>query len=48
MGNWGGVWTENIPIHGRPFSLNLTLPPLGSLILKWRGRPGLQIEKNHR
>jgi 1,4-alpha-glucan branching enzyme len=48
MGNWGGVWTENIPIHGRPFSLNLDLPPLGSLILKWRGRPGIQMGENHK
>ncbi len=40
LGNWGGVWTEDIPAHGRPFSLNLTLPPLGSLIFKWRGTPG--------
>ncbi|MGB4691165.1 MAG: 1,4-alpha-glucan branching protein GlgB [Atribacterales bacterium] len=41
LGNWGGVWTESIPAHGRSFSLNLTLPPLGSLIFKWRGAPGI-------
>jgi 1,4-alpha-glucan branching enzyme len=34
MGNGGGVIAENISAHGRPFSLNLTLPPLGILFLK--------------
>ncbi|MGD0181628.1 MAG: 1,4-alpha-glucan branching protein GlgB [Terriglobales bacterium] len=34
MGNLGGVLAEEEPVHGRPFSLNLTLPPLGALFLK--------------
>jgi 1,4-alpha-glucan branching enzyme len=34
LGNTGGLVAENIPAHGRPFSLNLTLPPLSVLILK--------------
>ena len=34
MGNSGGVYAEDKPCHGRPFSLNLTLPPLSVLILK--------------
>ncbi|HXM61900.1 MAG TPA: 1,4-alpha-glucan branching protein GlgB [Terriglobales bacterium] len=34
MGNAGGVMAEEEPVHGRPFSLNLTLPPLGALFLK--------------
>ena len=34
MGNFGGVAAEDIPTHGRPFSLNLTLPPLGAVFLK--------------
>jgi len=34
MGNWGGVMAEEEPIHGRPYSLNLTLPPLAALFLK--------------
>ena len=34
MGNLGGVLAEEQPVHGRPFSLNLTLPPLGALFLK--------------
>src|SRR6202451_432222 len=34
MGNAGGVFAEEEPVHGRPFSLNLTLPPLGALFLK--------------
>jgi 1,4-alpha-glucan branching enzyme len=34
MGNMGG--TEALPteIHGRPYGLRLTLPPLGALFLK--------------
>jgi len=34
MGNLGGVNAEEIPQHGRPFSLKLTLPPLGALFFK--------------
>ncbi|HYN08901.1 MAG TPA: 1,4-alpha-glucan branching protein GlgB [Vicinamibacterales bacterium] len=34
VGNGGGSATEAIPAHGHPYSLNLTLPPLGALILK--------------
>jgi len=34
QGNFGSVEVAPIPAHGRPFSLNLTLPPLGALILK--------------
>jgi 1,4-alpha-glucan branching enzyme len=33
QGNQGGVQAEAISSHGRPFSLNLTLPPLGALLL---------------
>jgi 1,4-alpha-glucan branching enzyme len=33
-GNMGGVDALPIPLHGRPFSLNLTLPPLGCVFLK--------------
>ncbi|MCW2923087.1 MAG: 1,4-alpha-glucan branching enzyme, partial [Thermoleophilia bacterium] len=36
QGNFGGVDTTPVPIHGHPWSLNLTLPPLGCLVL----RPG--------
>jgi 1,4-alpha-glucan branching enzyme len=34
QGNSGGLTAEPIPHHGRPFSLRLTLPPLGILYLK--------------
>ena len=34
IGNSGGVMAETEPKHGRPFSLSLTLPPLGALFLK--------------
>jgi 1,4-alpha-glucan branching enzyme len=33
-GNFGGIEAEKIPFHGRDYSLPLTLPPLGILILK--------------
>ncbi len=34
-GNLGGVQAEAIPAHGRPYSLDLTLPPLGVVFLRW-------------
>jgi 1,4-alpha-glucan branching enzyme len=34
MGNLGGVNAEEEPMHGRPFSLTLTLPPLAALFFK--------------
>jgi 1,4-alpha-glucan branching enzyme len=34
VGNLGGVQAEEVPEHGRPFSLRLTLPPLAALFLK--------------
>ena len=34
MGNSGGVMAEEYPVHGRPYSLKLTLPPLAALFLK--------------
>jgi 1,4-alpha-glucan branching enzyme len=33
-GNVGAVGATPVPSHGRPFSLNLTLPPLAALFLK--------------
>jgi 1,4-alpha-glucan branching enzyme len=33
-GNFGGVAAENIASHGRMHSVNLTLPPLGMVVLK--------------
>ena len=32
-GNLGGVEAEAVPVHARPFSLSLTLPPLSALFL---------------
>ncbi len=32
-GNLGGVQAEEVPAHGRPFSVSLTLPPLAALFL---------------
>ena len=34
VGNEGGLPTDDIPSHGHKHSLNLTLPPLGAVILK--------------
>jgi len=34
IGNFGSVQSEQIPSHGKPFSLNLTLPPLTAIYLK--------------
>ncbi len=34
VGNRGGLATDAIAAHGHPVSLNLTLPPLGGLVLK--------------
>ncbi len=36
VGNAGGVTADAIPWHGCSYSLNLTLPPLGMLVLKCR------------
>jgi 1,4-alpha-glucan branching enzyme len=33
-GNMGGVEAAPVPFHGRPFSLNLTLPPLAALFFR--------------
>jgi 1,4-alpha-glucan branching enzyme len=34
IGNLGGVHAEQEQVHGRPYSLKLTLPPLAALFLK--------------
>ncbi|MGH9781659.1 MAG: 1,4-alpha-glucan branching enzyme, partial [Candidatus Acidiferrales bacterium] len=41
QGNFGGVAATPLPIHGRPFSLNMTLPPLGIVVFRpqLRGAP---------
>lgn len=36
-GNLGGVRTEPVPHHGRPYSLRLVLPPLAAVFLRWEG-----------
>jgi 1,4-alpha-glucan branching enzyme len=36
QGNLGGVEAAPVPAHGQPFSLSLTLPPLGIVYLKRR------------
>ncbi|MCA9052737.1 MAG: alpha amylase C-terminal domain-containing protein, partial [Planctomycetaceae bacterium] len=39
VGNAGAGQTQPIPMHGQQQSLNLTLPPLGILVLKLGGTP---------
>ena len=34
FGNLGGIEAESYSTHGRPFSLKLTVPPLGAVFLK--------------
>ena len=34
QGNLGGIEATPVPHHGRPFSLNVTVPPLGAVFLK--------------
>ena len=34
QGNFGGLPATPLPIHGRPFSLNMTLPPLGMVVFQ--------------
>jgi 1,4-alpha-glucan branching enzyme len=36
-GNLGGVEASSTGSHARPYSLNLTLPPLGAVFLKSEG-----------
>ncbi len=36
LGNAGQVVSEEVPWHGRPHSLNMLLPPLAMLVLRWR------------
>ena len=33
-GNLGGMEASPVPFHGRPYSLNLTLPPLAAIFLE--------------
>jgi glycogen branching enzyme (EC 2.4.1.18) len=37
IGNMGRAKAEAVPFHGRPYSLSLTLPPLGAVFLKCFG-----------
>jgi 1,4-alpha-glucan branching enzyme len=32
VGNGGGAQAEALPYHGQPYSINLTLPPLGAVL----------------
>ena len=43
MGNLGGKWTDNWSLHSRPYSLDLCLPPLGVLMLKFDKQKTAQV-----
>jgi 1,4-alpha-glucan branching enzyme len=34
QGNMGGVEASPLPMHGRPWSLSITAPPLGVVVFK--------------
>jgi 1,4-alpha-glucan branching enzyme len=34
IGNMGGMPAAKVPVHSRPYSLSLTLPPFGAIFLK--------------
>ena len=38
QGNFGGLSTIPLPIHGQPYTLNMTLPPLGALVFQHESR----------
>ena len=38
QGNFGGLETVALPIHGHPYSLNMTLPPLGIVVYQPESR----------
>jgi len=38
QGNLGGVEAASVPWHGRPYSLNITVPPLSTVFFKSSGR----------
>jgi 1,4-alpha-glucan branching enzyme len=44
VGNLGQIETTPVPWHGRPYSLNVVLPPLGVLWLKWMGRSAPAVD----
>jgi 1,4-alpha-glucan branching enzyme len=38
QGNFGGLQAVALPIHGQPYSLNMTLPPLGIVVYQPESR----------
>ncbi|MDZ3837460.1 MAG: 1,4-alpha-glucan branching protein GlgB [Rhodospirillales bacterium] len=38
VGNYGGIDADEWPMHGRPFSLGLNLPPFAAVVLRHAGR----------
>ena len=37
VGNMGGKDAEEVSVHGRPYSIPLSLPPLGTIVLVQEG-----------
>jgi 1,4-alpha-glucan branching enzyme len=46
LGNLGGLYTSDFPAHGRPWSLDLTLPPLAAVFLKWSPESKIENPKS--
>ena len=42
QGNIGGVEASPVPMHGRPYSLNMTVPPLGVVLFRSMPAGGAQ------
>jgi 1,4-alpha-glucan branching enzyme len=38
QGNFGGVKAAPVPCHGRPYCLTVTVPPLGMVAFKRKGK----------
>jgi 1,4-alpha-glucan branching enzyme len=37
IGNFGEVYAQDVPFHGRPFSIEISLPPLAAVFFKIKG-----------
>ena len=48
MGNLGGVEAEKVPMHGKPYSIEVTLPPLGTVAFKHTDDKRVPLERPRR
>jgi 1,4-alpha-glucan branching enzyme len=45
VGNQGGVYSDDIPCHGRTHSISVTIPPLGAVVFKRTGPKPTPVKK---